>query len=82
MQLRKTYRWLTLGLTWAGLTVGTVFGILPSACNAGIDEFRAVATDDVHAGVKTILDGLVDGIFAVIEPDSGSGSVGSTPGQG
>jgi len=79
MQLRRTHRILT----WAGLTMGTVFGILPSACNAGIDEFREVATDDVAAGVKTILDALVDGVFAVIEPDSssGSGSVGSTPGQ-
>jgi hypothetical protein len=80
MQLRKTYRWLT----WAGLTFGSLFGVIPSACNAGIDEFREVATDDVAAGVKTILDGLVDGVFAVIDPGSDaikSGSIGSTPGQ-
>lgn len=80
MQLRRILQILT----WAGLTMGTVFGILPSACNAGIDEFREVATDDVAAGVKSILDGLVDGIFAVIDTGDDaidSGSIGTTPGQ-
>jgi len=80
MRLRRIHR----AFTSVGLTVAMVFGIVPSACNAGIDEFREVATDDIAAGVKTILDGLVDGVFAVIDPGSdaiGSGTIGTTPGQ-
>ena len=80
MRLGRMHR----ALTWAGLTLGTVFGVIPSACNAGIDEFREVASDDVAAGVKTILNGLVDGVFSVIDPGTdalNSGSIGTTPGQ-
>lgn len=47
------------------------------------DEFRAAALGSVQTGVNAILQGLVDGIFAVAEPegDSGTGGTGGTGGE-
>jgi hypothetical protein len=33
-------------------------------------EFRSVAAPAIKTGVSSILDGLVDGLFAVVEPDT------------
>lgn len=33
-------------------------------------EFRAAAAPAIKTGVNSILDGLVDGLFAVVEPDT------------
>jgi hypothetical protein len=32
-------------------------------------EFRSAAAPAIKTGVNSILDGLVDGLFAVVEPD-------------
>ncbi len=40
-----------------------------SGCEAG-REFRAAAVPALQTGVTQILTGLLDGIFAVIEPDT------------
>jgi hypothetical protein len=47
-------------------------GLLPaSACNGTIgQEFRAVAGDSIQQGVQSIVSGMLDGVFAVMEPDS------------
>ena len=39
-------------------------------------EFRTVAGPAVQTGVTTIVNGLLDGIFAVIEPDVSSDTGG------
>jgi hypothetical protein len=33
-------------------------------------EFRSAAAPAIKTGVNSILDGLVDGLFAVVEPDA------------
>jgi len=40
---------------------------------AATDEFRAVAADGVAAGLQSILSALVDGVFAVVEPNPDEG---------
>ena len=37
-------------------------------------EFRDAALPAIETGINAILDGLVDGIFAVIEPEAGNAS--------
>ena len=54
----------------AGAFVGLAF--LFGGCSLGA-EFRAAAGPAVETGVNAILDGLVDGLFAVIEPDNAEG---------
>jgi hypothetical protein len=36
------------------------------------EEFRAAAGDSIHTGLSAIADGLLNGIFAVVEPDATS----------
>jgi len=36
---------------------------------AAAEEFRAVAGDSLKSGLTSIATGLIDGIFAVFEPD-------------
>lgn len=50
---------LCIGL---GLTIA-------SGCREA-EEFRAVAGNQVQSGLTSIVTGLIDGIFAVIEPDA------------
>jgi hypothetical protein len=44
--------------------------------NTGCDEeaallaFRDAATSDLESGVKSIMDGLIEGIFAAVDPGS------------
>jgi hypothetical protein len=49
------------------------------ACDGVFEEFRAAASGELKAGVNSILDGVVTGVFAVFEPDD-SGT--STDGGG
>ena len=35
-------------------------------------EFRTAATSSIQAGVQSIVTGVIDGLFAVIEPDTSS----------
>lgn len=45
---------------------------LLGGCSLG-QEFRAAAGPAFETGINAILDGLVDGVFAVIEPDGTDG---------
>lgn len=47
----------------AGMAVGT------AGCELVTDEFREAAVPALETGVDSILDGLVDGFFAVADPD-------------
>ena len=53
------------------ITAATAW-IAQTGCLAGT-EFRAAALPAVESGVEQILDGLVDGIFAAIQPETTSG---------
>lgn len=43
--------------------------ILPLAGCAGAEEFRSVAGGTIQAGVQTVANGIIDGLFAVLDPD-------------
>lgn len=43
--------------------------LMAGACS-GAEEFRAVASGQIQSGLTSIATGLIDGIFAVIEPDA------------
>ena len=59
-QTVRSQRWI------AGMAVA-VFA-LPTGCVGG-KEFRETAFPAIHTGVSSILNGLVDGVFAAIEVD-------------
>ncbi|GEM_PF-3545531 len=50
-----------------GLTFAMALLLLPG-CTVLTDEFRATAVPALHSGVQSILSGIVDGFFAVVEP--------------
>ncbi len=52
-----------LALT-AGISVYAIGG-----CSAA-QEFRSAVGDSLHTGLTTIATGLLDGLFAVFEPDA------------
>jgi hypothetical protein len=62
----------------ACLLIGLAF--LFGGCSIG-SEFRAAAGPAVETGVNAILDGLVSGLFAVIEPDNPSSDDNSPSGN-
>ena len=47
-------------------------GLSMGGCNDDFDEFRAAASPQLEAGVDALFDGLIDGIFAVVEPGTSS----------
>ncbi len=57
-------------LTFALLVCG--MSVLPG-CLTG-DEFRTVAGPGVQSGVTSIVNGVLDGLFAIVEPDTTSKS--------
>jgi len=59
---REVMRWALM------LGGGTLVAGTPCDGKMGL-EFRNAATSSIQTGVQTILAGVVDGIFAVIEPD-------------
>lgn len=40
------------------------------AGEAATDEFRNVASDGISSGLKTLLNAIIDGLFAVVEPNA------------
>lgn len=50
----------SLGVCWMG------------ACPLGGTQFRETALPAIQTGVTSILNGMLDGIFAVIQPEAGS----------
>lgn len=76
MMQRETGRWArgaaaaALGLMWVG------------GCVEGANEFREAATPMLRTGVDALLDGLVEGMFAVFEPDGDGGDTTDASGSG
>ncbi len=44
------------------------------------DEFRTASAQSLQAGVNAILDGLVDGLFAVFDPEMDGADTGTGDG--
>ena len=53
-----------------GLGGSTAFSF--GGCEAHADEFREAAAPALRTGVDSLMDGLVEGVFAVVEPESSS----------
>ena len=53
---------------WGAAAMAIVLAALAGGCGTG-REFRAIAGPAVQTGVSSILNGLLDGVFAVIAPD-------------
>ena len=47
-------------------------------CDGVFEEFRAASSDELKAGVNSILDGVVSGVFAVFEPEDSTESTDSS----
>lgn len=60
--MRLAMRRVLLGV--AAMAVGTSF----QSCSAAWEIFRGEASQSIGDGVKTILDGVVDGLVAVMDP--------------
>lgn len=52
------------------LMIGGGMALLTMGGCAQAEEFRAVAVGQVQSGLTSIVTGLIDGVFAVIEPDA------------
>lgn len=63
MTTNRNYRRFALSLG-VGLSL-----IISSGCRDA-EEFRSVASNQVQTGLTSIVTGLIDGVFAVIEPDA------------
>ena len=69
-------RWSsTMGRCVVWATVGLAVPLM-SGCTLITDEFRATAVPALQTGVQSILTGLVDGLFAVVDP--GTSATGTT----
>ena len=51
-----------------------------SGCNEeeALQIFRDTATENLQSGVKTIMDGVIDGLFAIVQANSDSTSDSTT----
>ncbi|MCC7291448.1 MAG: hypothetical protein IT449_05230 [Phycisphaerales bacterium] len=53
-----------------GISGGTALSF--GGCEAHADEFREAAAPALRTGVDSLMDGLVEGVFAVVEPEASS----------
>ncbi len=53
---------------WMIAVTGGLALSLAGGC-AEAEEFRAIASGQVQSGLTSIVTGLINGVFAVIEPD-------------
>ena len=67
--MRKTNRVLRLALGASAMMAG---GLRVGGCSEYSQEFRQAATPMLRSGVNALLDGLVEGVFAVVEPEASS----------
>ena len=63
---RRARVWMSIATVVGGS------GLLPvSACNGVLGrQFRTAAGDSIEQGVQSIVSGVLDGVFAILEPDS------------
>ena len=71
--MSKLGRLISACLILVSMTMSGV--VLQSGCTGDVsDTFRAAATDSLASGLKTVTNGLIDGLFALFYPDSGAAS--------
>jgi hypothetical protein len=70
---RRTLHRATLALLT--LAAGTVF---EGSCAAGWEIFRGEAAGPIGAGIKQILDGVVDGVVTVVDPTDSQSQSGTS----
>ena len=63
-----------------GLGVVGACAMRVGGCSQYADRFRAAASPSLQTGVSALLDGLVEGVFAVVEPEGATADDGSTNG--
>ncbi len=51
------------------MAIGCGFALSTASGCSEAEEFRAIASGQVQSGLTSIVTGLIDGVFAVIEPD-------------
>ncbi|MGE3182352.1 MAG: hypothetical protein AB7N71_12035 [Phycisphaerae bacterium] len=69
---RASKRRSTAAVAWIGALCGLA-GL--TGCEKEVqDEFRAAAATSLQQGFNAILTGIVDGVFAVIEPETDTGT--------
>ena len=57
------------------LTVAAAMLAINAGCSGPyVKEFREVAGADLQSGVLSVLTGVVDGVFAVYDPDNPDGT--------
>ena len=73
---RRMQTSISYGLVLIALALPLVGGL---GCGEYADEFRAAAAPSLRTGVDALVDGFVEGVFAVIEPDTAIESEGNSP---
>ncbi|MBU0638953.1 MAG: hypothetical protein KKB50_08825 [Planctomycetes bacterium] len=56
--------------------------VAPGCDDSVMDEFRTAAASQLESGVNAIFDGLLTGLFAVLDPSDSSDTGGTTTGGG
>lgn len=67
--IRRTARRRMCALC-AAAALAVSAGLSMGGCNDDFDDFRSAASPQLEAGVDALFDGLIDGIFAVVEPNA------------
>ncbi|MBI1824944.1 MAG: hypothetical protein HY287_14475 [Planctomycetes bacterium] len=62
----------------ATIGIGLLLLLGATGCIVTGKDFRTVATPEFQTGVKSLLNGFVDGLFAAMAVDSSSSTSGST----
>jgi hypothetical protein len=72
--------WRSNGVRGAILALAAVSLLLGTACDEeeAFRTFRSTASDSIQSGVNSIVDGLVDGLFAVFEQGTDESSTTTT----
>ncbi len=62
---------------WSAVICMIIAGLALTGC-LGAQEFRSASYSSIQAGVNAIADGLIDGFFAVFQPDTTTNTSSST----
>jgi len=66
------------GLCRLGAVLALLSLVLVAGCGDELErEFRQAAIDGLETGLRGVADGLLDGLFAIADPDNGSATTTS-----
>jgi hypothetical protein len=74
--------WRSIGVRGAILTLGAASLVLGTACDEeeAFRTFRSTASASIQDGVNSIVDGVVDGMFAIMEQGTDGSSTTASGG--